>query len=215
MQASPPARRAGAAVAALALAAVLSGALVPRAPWAAELLLEQDHVRWSSFAFRDRNDFRLRAMTVEPQEGAMVALALDRYPGGCDRLYVSLLITLPAPAGRSLAVMDDVGYARVDLLPIRPLRFDAIVREGGSLIVAQVGRILGEGDFVSDLRRGRAVRFKLGTEHRTYHVHFALEGFTAASERTLALCRSFERQSGGGSGAPAPRGHEDRDYFLE
>lgn len=208
-------RGARTAVAALALAAALVGAPAPPAARAAELMFEREHARWTSFAFRDRNDFRFRAMTVEPQEGAMVALALDRYPGGCDRLYVSLLITLPAPAGRSLAVMDDVGYARVDALPIRPLRFDAIVREGGSLIVAQVGKVLGEGDFFAELRRGGTVRFKLGTEHRTYHLHFELAGFTAASGRTLALCRASERQLGGGPGAPAPRGDEDRDYFPE
>jgi hypothetical protein len=179
-------------------------------------LLQEDG-RWSSFVFHDRHGLRFRAMTVEPHDNATVVLALDRYAGGCDALFFSMLITLPAPASRSLAVMDDEGLARVDELKIRPIRFHAVVREGGSLIVADVGKILGTGDFLAELRGGSTVRFKLGTEHRIYFVHFSLAGFTAATRRTLALCHQSERvfETPPAGRRPKPRGAEDRDYFDE
>jgi hypothetical protein len=179
--------------------------------------LLEEHADWSSFTFRDRHDFRFRAMTVEPHEGATVALAFDRYVGGCDALYASMLITLPAPASRSMAVMDDAGLARVDERAIRSIRFNSVVREGGSLIVAEIGKILGGGDFAGELRRGNTVRFKLGTEHRTYFVHFSLAGFTTATQRTLALCRESERvfETPPAGSRPKPRGTEDRGYFDE
>jgi len=213
MQRGLPASRASAAVRAAILAVTLSSAPA----WSAEMELLAEHGDWSSFAFRDRHDARYRAMAVQPHEGTMVALAFDRYPGGCDALYASMLITLPAPATRSMAVMDDAGLARVDELPIRPIRFNAVVREGGSLIVAEIGKLLGGGDFVDELRRGGTVRFKLGTEHRTYFVHFSLAGFTAAIRRTLALCRESERltRTPLAERQPVPRGAEDRDYFGE
>lgn len=213
MRRGPPARCAIAAV----RAAVLACALVPGATWSAEMELLQEDGSWSSFVFHDRHGLRFRAMTVEPHQGATVALAFDRFAGGCGALFASMLITLPAPAARSMAVMDDAGLVRVDELKIRPMRFDSVVREGGSLIVADIGKIFGGGDFADELRRGNTVRFRLGTEHRTYYVHFSLAGFTAASARTLALCRESERifETPPAGRQPKPRGSEDRDYFDE
>jgi len=202
-------RRAAAMLAAGLLAGQSAGAAL-----AASMVLVEEHVRWTSFIAEERGEHRFRAMTVDVVDGATVALAFDRYPGGCERLFASLVITIPVPASRSVALMDDPGAMRVDERPIRPIRFNAVAREEESLIVSEITKILGGGDFAAELRRGEVVRFMLGTERQTYYLHFSLRGFAAAADRTLALCRQAEpslrvpRQ-------PKPGGTADRDYFSE
>jgi len=196
------------------LAAGLLAGQSAGAALAASTVLVEEHVRWSSFIAEERGEHRFRAMTVDVVDGATVALAFDRYPGGCDRLFASLVITIPVPASRSVALIDDPGAMRVDERPIRPIRFNAVAREEESLIVSEITKILGGGDFAAELRRGEVVRFMLGTERQTYYLHFSLRGFSAAADRTLTLCRQAEG-SLRAPRQPKPGGSADRDYFGE
>ena len=202
-------RRAAAVLAAGLLVGQSAGAAL-----AASMALVEEHVRWSSFVAEERGEHRFRAMTLDVVDGATVALAFDRYPGGCGSLFPSLVITIPVPASRSVAVMDDPGAMRVDERPIRPIRFNAVARENDPLIISEITKILGDGDFAGELRRGEVVRFMLGTERQTYYLRFSLRGFSAATGRTLALCRQSER-SPRAPRQPKPGGTADRDYFGE
>lgn len=52
---------------------------------------------------------------------------------------------------------------RVEALAVRPHRLYAMVREGASLIVAEIGKVLGPSDFIGAPRCARTVRFELVT----------------------------------------------------
>jgi hypothetical protein len=178
-------------------------------------LLVEEHGAWSSRVSYDEYEFRFRAATVTASENAAVVLAFDRFAGACEALHPALTVSLPRPSQESVVMMDDVGYVRVDERPIRMIKFHARLREGESMIFLEITRVLGDGDLYAELRRGRTVRFKLGTERTTYYVAFALDGFSAAADRTLGLCRQNERHARkvAPPRQPKPRGNEDRDYF--
>lgn len=201
-----PARAAAKLVAAAAAWAGLAAAQTP----SVERLEEFD--RWASFLLEDRGLPRFRAMTLEVVDGTAVAFVADRLVGGCRNLYASLVVTIPVPAARSAVVIDDPGAMRVDEHPIRPIRFNLMAREEDVVIVAEITKVLGEGDYAEELRRGNDVRFMLGTERETYYLRFSLRGFAAATERSLALCREAERALGLPR-QPRPAGPADRDYF--
>jgi hypothetical protein len=97
------------------------------------------------------------------------------------------------------------------------IKFHARAREGEATVLLEVTRVLGEGDLAAELRRGRTVRFKLGTERATYYSAFPLDGFSAAADRTLNLCRMNDRHARelAPPRAPKPRGKEDEDYFED
>jgi hypothetical protein len=177
--------------------------------------LVQEHGHWTSRVSHDAHEYRFRAVAVTAFDGAGVALAFDRFAGACETQYATINIRLPAPSRESVVIMDDVGFLRVDERPIRMIRFHARVHEGQSVVYLEMTRVMGEGGLVAELRRGRTVRFKLGTERTTYYVAFPLDGFSAAADRTLALCRQNERHAreAAPSLQPKPRGTEDRDYF--
>jgi hypothetical protein len=113
--------------------------------------------------------------------------------------------------------MDDVGFVRADERPIRMIKFNARLHEGDSVVYLEVTRVLGNGALFADLRRGRVVRFKLGTARQTYYVRFSLAGFSAAVDRTLDLCRQNQQHMRRTfpPRQPKPRGTEDWDYFEE
>jgi invasion protein IalB len=177
----------------------------------------EEHGRWTSHVSREEHEFRFRAVTTAVYEDARVVLAFDRFAGVCETLYPSMSIQLPRPSTESVAIMDDVSFVRTDEHPIRTMRFNAWLHEGDAVVYLEVTRILGNGALFAELRRGRTVRFKLGTARQTYYVGFPLDGFSAATDRTLALCRENEahlRQTVPPR-QPRPRGTEDRDYFEE
>jgi hypothetical protein len=177
--------------------------------------LVQEHGNWSSRISHDAHEYRFRAAALAAFDGAAVVLAFDRFAGACETLYASMNIRLPGPSGESVVIMDDVGYVRVDDRPIRMIKFNARAYEGQPTVYLEITRIMGEGGLVGELRRGHTVRFKLGTERTTYYVAFPLDGFSAATDRTLSLCRQNERHAHEVSPPrrPKPRGKDDRDYF--
>lgn len=179
--------------------------------------LVQEHGRWSSRISQDAQEFRFRAAAATAVDGAAVVLAFDRFAGDCESLYASLNIRLPRPSTQSVVMMDDVGYLRVDERPIRMMKFHARLREGEDVVFLEVTRVMGDGTLVAELRRGQTVRFKLGTERATYYVGLPLDGFSAATDRTLRLCRQNERHARElmPPRQPKPRGSEHRDYFEE
>jgi hypothetical protein len=201
---------------ALGLVAVLSAA-----PAGAEVegawLVQEHGKHWTSRVSRDELEFRFSAATATVFEDAKVMLTFDRFAGACETLYPSMSIQLPRPSPESVVMMDDVGYARADERPIRTVKFNARLHEGDAVVYLEITRVLGNGALFGELRRGRVLRFKLGTARQTYYVSFSLDGFSAATDRTLDLCRQNEahmrrtvplRQ-------PKPRGAEDWDYFEE
>jgi hypothetical protein len=177
--------------------------------------LVQEHGNWTSRVSHDPEEFRFRAASAAAFDGAGVVLAFDRFAGACETLHGSINVRLPAPSRESVVIMDDVGFLRVDERPIRMIKFHARVHEGQPAVYLEITRIMGEGGFVGELRRGQTVRFKLGTERTTYYVAFPLDGFSAAADRTLGLCRQNERHAREVKPPrqPKPRGKEDRDYF--
>ena len=179
--------------------------------------LMEEHGHWNSFVSHDENESRFRAATATAVDGAAVVLSFDRFPGSCETLYASLNIRLPHPSPESVVMLDDVGFARVDEQAIRMFKFHARLREGEDVVFLDITRVRGEGGFLADLRRGHTVRLKLGTQRATYYVAFPLGGFSAATDRTLALCRQSERHERelAPPRKPKPRGKEDRDYFDE
>lgn len=177
--------------------------------------LVQEHGRWSSRISQDTQEFRFRAAAATAVDGAAVVLVFDRFAGDCASLHASLNIRLPRPSTQSVVMLDDVGYVRVDEHPIRMIRYHARLREGDEVVFLEITRIMGEVGLAAELRRGHTVRFKLGTERATYYVGLPLGGFSAATDRTLALCRQNERHARelAPPRQPKPRGKEDRDYF--
>jgi hypothetical protein len=177
--------------------------------------LVQEHGRWTSRISQDAQEFRFRAAAATAVDGAAVVLAFDRFAGACESLHPMLNIRLPRPSTQSVVMLDDVGYVRVDERPIRTMRFHARLREGEEVVFLEITRIMGDSELVAELRRGLTVRFKLGTDRTTYYVGFPLEGFSAATDRTLGLCRQNDRhaRSLAPPRQPKPRGKEDRDYF--
>lgn len=197
------------------LGVVLGFACAPALAQVQGAWLVQEHGRWTSHISQDAHEFRFRAASATAIDGAAVVLALDRFAGACDTLYSSLNVRLPRPSTESVVMMDDVGYARVDEHPIRMIKFHARLRAGEAVVFLEITRVLGDAGFFSELRRGHTVRFKLGTERATYYVAFPLDGFSAAADRTLRLCRQNERHARAVTPPrqPKPRGNEDRDYF--
>ncbi|MGE5792210.1 MAG: hypothetical protein ACM36B_05945 [Bacteroidota bacterium] len=191
------------------------------APAAAEVqgawLLQEHGQHWTSRVSRDELEFRFSAVTTTVFEDARVVLAFDRFAGACETLYPSMSIRLPRPSPESVVMMDDVGFVRADERPIRMIKFNARLHEGDSVVYLEVTRVLGNGALFADLRRGRVVRFKLGTARQTYYVRFSLDGFSAAVDRTLDLCRQNEQHMRRTfpPRQPKPRGTEDWDYFEE
>lgn len=181
------------------------------------VLLVEEHGQWNSLVLHDMLEPRFRAASVTVIDGAAVVLALDRFPGACETLLPSLNVRLPRPSTQSVVMMDDVGFVRVDERPIRMIKFHARAREGEAAILLEITRVLGAGDLAAELRRGRTVRFKLGTERATYYAAFPLDGFSAAAERTLHLCKMNDRHARelAAPRAPKPRGTADQDYFDE
>ena len=179
--------------------------------------LVQEHGRWTSRISHDAYEYRFRAASATAFNGAGVVLAFDRFAGACETLYASMNVYLPEPSRESVVIMDDVGFLRVDERPIRMIKFHARVHEGQSVVFLEVTRVMGDGGLVAELRRGHTVRFKLGTERTTYYVAFPLDGFSAAVDRTLDLCRQNERHAREVTPPrqPKPRGKEDQDYFDE
>jgi hypothetical protein len=206
------ARPAGLLAFALAIALVFVPA---RAEPEGASLLEEHGKHWTSHVSHDELEFRFSAVTATVFEDAKVVLAFDRFAGACDTLYPSMSIQLPRTSTESVVIMDDVGLVRIDEYPIRTMKFNARVHEGDSVVYVEITRYLGNGTLFTELRSGRVVRFRLGTARQTYYVGFSLDGFSAATDRTLDLCRRSEvemrrmfppRQ-------PKPRGAEDWDYF--
>jgi hypothetical protein len=195
--------------------AVLGLACAPAPAQAQGALLVQEHGRWSSHISHSADEFRFRAASLTVVDGAAVVLAVDRFAGACETLYSSVNIRLPQPSKESVVMMDDVGYARIDERPIRMFKFHARLREGEAVVFLEITRVVGAADFFSELRRGHTLRFKLGTERATYYVAFPLEGFSAATDRTLQLCRQNEPHARAVTPPrqPKPRGTADRDYF--
>jgi hypothetical protein len=179
--------------------------------------LVEEHGQWRSHVTRDAHELRFRAGTMVVVDDAAVVLALDRFPGSCEALHPFLYVRIPRVATQSMVMLDDVGFVRVDERPIRLIRFHARLREGESTVFLEVTRVLGAGDLGAELRRGRTVRIKLGTERATYYAAFPLEGFSAAADRTLNLCRMNDRHARelAPPRAPKPRGTADEDYFDE
>ena len=177
--------------------------------------LVEEHGHWSSLVLHDGLEARFRTASMTVIDEAAVVLALDRFSGSCATLHPSLNVRLPRPSTQSVVMMDDVGYVRVDERPIRRIRFHARAREGEATVLLEVTRVLGEGDLAAELRRGRTVRFKLGTERATYYAAFPLDGFSAAADRTLSLCRTNDRHARelAPPQAPKSRGSEIQDYF--
>jgi hypothetical protein len=177
--------------------------------------LVQEHGHWTSRISHDAQEYRFRAASATAFNGAGVVLAFDRFAGTCETLYASINIRLPGPSRESVVIMDDVGFLRVDERPIRMIKFHARVHEGQSVVYLEITRVMGEGELAAELRRGRTLRFKLGTERTTYYVAFPLDGFSAAVDRTLGLCRQNERHARelAPFRQPKPQGREDRDYF--
>jgi len=180
-------------------------------------LLVEEHGHWSSLIVHDVHEARFRVASMIVIDDAAVVLSLDRFPGSCETLHPSLNVRLPRPSTQSMVMMDDVGFVRVDERPIRMIKFHARVREGEATVLLEVTRVLGEGDLAAELRRGRTVRLKLGTERATYYAAFPLDGFTTTADRTLNLCRMNDRHARelAPPRAPKPRGKEDQDYFED
>jgi hypothetical protein len=179
--------------------------------------LVEEHGRWNSLVLHDGLEARFRAASMTVIDDAAVVLALDRFPGSCETLHPSLNVRLPRPSTQSVVMMDDVGFVRIDERPIRMIKFHARAREGEAAVLLEVTRVLGAGDLAAELRRGRTVRFKLGTERATYYAAFPLAGFSAAADRTLSLCRTNDRHARelAPPRAPKSRGSEIQDYFDE
>lgn len=179
--------------------------------------LLEDHGRWRSGISVDLDDSRFKAVSAAVVDEAVLLLTFDRFPGSCERLYASLHVSLPRPSAQSMVMLDDIGYVRVDERPIHAIRFHARVREGESVVLLEITRVTGEEEFLAELRRGQTVRIKLGTARATYYAGFSLSGFSAAVDRTLALCRQNDRfaRELAPSRQPKPRGKEDSDYFEE
>jgi hypothetical protein len=177
--------------------------------------LVEEHGHWSSLILHDGLEARFRAASMTVIDEAAVVLALDRFPGSCETLHPSLNVRLPRPSTQSVVMMDDVGFVRVDERPIRMIKFHARAREGEATVFLEITRVRGEGELAAELRRGRTVRFKLGTERATYYVAFPLDGFSAAADRTLGLCRQNDRHARelAPPRQPKPRGKEAADYF--
>jgi hypothetical protein len=180
-------------------------------------LIEKPSGDWTSGVDRDDLELRFSAATLATAHGARVALAFDRFAGACEALSPSLGIEIPYPSTQSVVIMDSIGFLRVDENPIRMIRFNARVHEGETVIFMEITRILGHGDLVTELRRGRALRFKLGTERTTYYLRFSLMGFSSAAARSLQLCREHDRalRASYPVRQPKPGGTEDRDYFED
>jgi hypothetical protein len=197
------------------LAAALGLGAAPALAEAQGALLVEEHGLWTSRIARDPDELRFRAASVAVIDGAAVVLAFDRFPGACEGLYTSLHVTLPRPSTESVVVLDDVGFVRVDERAIRKIKFHARVRAGEATVFLEITRVLGDAGLFADLRRGQTVRFKLGTERTTYYVAFPLDGFSAAVDRTLSLCRKNDRRARELTPPrqPKPRGKEDHAYF--
>lgn len=183
----------------------------------ASSLMEEHGGAWTSGVGQDDLELRFSAATLATVDGARVALAFDRFAGECNLLSPSLSIELPFPSTQSVAIMEGVGFLRVDQNPIRMMKFNAAVNEGDSVILMEITRVLGQGNLSTELRGGRIVRFKLGTERTTYFLRFSLMGFSAATTRSLKLCRQHDQAMRGSYPVrqPRPRGEEDRHYFDE
>lgn len=201
----------------LLFAAALGLACAPASAEVQGAWLVEEHGQWSSRISHDAHEYRFRAASVAAFDGAGVVLAFDRFAGACETLYASINVRLPGPSKESVVIMDDVGFLRVDERPIRMIKFHARVHEGQTTVYLEITRIMGEGGLIAELRRGHTVRFKLGTERTTYYVAFPLDGFSAAADRSLSLCRQNERHAREVTPPrqPKPRGKEDRDYFDE
>jgi hypothetical protein len=202
---------------ALGLAAVLSSSAPAGAGVEGAWLLQEHGQHWTSRVSRDELEFRFSAATATVFEDAKVMLTFDRFAGACETLYPSMSIQLPRPSPESVVMMGDVGFVRTDEQPIRTMKFNAWLHESDSVVYLEITRVLGNGALFGELRRGQVVRFKLGTARQTYYVSFSLDGFSAATDRTLALCRQNEAHMRRTlpPRRPKPRGTEDRDYFEE
>lgn len=177
--------------------------------------LVEEHGQWRSHVTRDAHEIRFRATAMMVIDEAAVVLALDRFPDSCETLHPFLYVRIPRVATQSMVMMDDVGFVRVDERPIRMIKFHARLHEGEAMVFLEITRVFGPGDLGAELRRGRTLRIKLGTERATYYAAFPLEGFSAAADRTLNLCRMNDRHARElvPPRAPKPRGTADEDYF--
>ena len=202
-------------------ALVLGLAVLCSTPAGAEVegawLIQVHGKHWTSRISRDALEFRFSAATAAMFEDARVMLTFDRFVGACGTLHPSMSIQLPRPSPESVVMMDDVALMRTDERPIRTIKFNARLHAGESVVYLEITRVLGDGAAFAELRRGRVVRFKLGTVRQIYYVSFSLDGFSAAVDRTLALCRQSEQHMRRTvpPRQPKPRGTEDWDYFEE
>lgn len=177
-------------------------------------ILEETHRDWKSQVTYGEVDIRFRALSAFAEANDYVLLVFDRQPGQCEMQTVTMFVLLGRPAKEDFVSEDLNGALRVDEQPIRNIVYDFVMDKGAPVMFARLRNWDKDSTFLPELQRGSVLRFKLSTPRKDYFLRFSLQGFAAASQRTLTLCREFKRSDDRRYFEEAPR-RSDQDYFRD
>ena len=160
---------------------------------AAEFAGMEVHRDWASLIVYDRDTVRFRSLTQYTAGGEYVALVMDRLSDDCDTQYVTINLVMDFPAPESRSTGDMIGLFRVDENSRRKITYAINYKKGDLIAYALIKAFEREDVLLQDLKSGQQVRMRLGGHRGPLELRFSLAGFTAAIERTLALCLTARR----------------------
>lgn len=160
---------------------------------AAESILTEAHSDWQSRMVYDNEQIRFRAITTYAEAGDYVVLTMDRIPNDCGVQYTTMNILASTPSDKPFNTDKLYGVIRVDEHPIHNVAYTLSLQERERVFFVNITNFDGEDTLLRELRTGRYLRFKLRAGKEGYFLRFSLQGYVAAEQRTLSLCRAFNK----------------------
>lgn len=164
-----------------------------KASSAAESILTEAHSDWQSRMVYDNEQIRFRAITTYAEAGDYVVLTMDRVPNNCSVQYATMNVLASTPSDKSFNTDTLFGAIRVDEHPVRNVTYTLSLQERERIFFVNVANFDGEDALLSELRTGRYLRFKPEAGKEEHFLRFSLQGYVAAEQRTLSLCRAFNK----------------------
>lgn len=147
-----------------------------------------------------------RAMTFEENKGAdTLVLSLDRLPGQCDQILVSLAVVGAEEHGLPGGLLSPNYLGEMQVDKRAPRRFDYRFLTDPSfdnVILVQLTHWDGDDNLFREVRNGSKWRFRFDMDGEVHSWRFSLMGVSTVLEQTYQACTAHN-DPGSGEEVPA------------
>lgn len=120
-----------------------------------------------------------------------LVLSLDRLPGQCDQVLISMAVVGHETHGLPGGMLSPNFYGEMQVDRLRPRRFDYRFLTDphfNNVIQVQLTHWDGSGDLLKELRQGHKWKFRFTVDGEEHQWRFSLMGVTTVLDQTYQQC---------------------------